>query len=355
MKNKISRNSPCPCGSGKKYKKCCLLIIDANHEIEKHLGNILKNCPDGRYKYGVNVDKLGKPLSEKDIRILHDGFFIDEVCFDEKRELINKIKSYDLKTTDVPTIKKDFEALYNGNLKTAINLAPSKIFRVRKNEIEDSIVKYFYNTSELKYKPSDKVKDFGRFNNIGESIFYGSHSYEIAMSECKIKEGDFFTISEYELIDKTEPLPFWLLGINAETYKKYFPKNIPLPQYNAFIGELNEIKENGIQRFIYDELTKKVTDDKTYNYKTTVALGNMFFKSEDKGVIYPSIAADKKDINIAFPPKLFDSKFKITNCWLCRNQIYNKLLVLNESKNFDNKTGEIFWEGNHAILTNLYD
>jgi DNA-directed RNA polymerase subunit RPC12/RpoP len=24
MKEKISRNEPCPCGSGKKYKKCCL-------------------------------------------------------------------------------------------------------------------------------------------------------------------------------------------------------------------------------------------------------------------------------------------------------------------------------------------
>ncbi|MFQ6091569.1 MAG: SEC-C metal-binding domain-containing protein [bacterium] len=23
MKNKISRNAPCPCGSGKKYKRCC--------------------------------------------------------------------------------------------------------------------------------------------------------------------------------------------------------------------------------------------------------------------------------------------------------------------------------------------
>ncbi|WP_202943861.1 SEC-C metal-binding domain-containing protein [Natranaerobius thermophilus] len=22
--NKIGRNEPCPCGSGKKYKKCCL-------------------------------------------------------------------------------------------------------------------------------------------------------------------------------------------------------------------------------------------------------------------------------------------------------------------------------------------
>lgn len=24
MKNKIGRNDPCPCGSGKKYKKCCV-------------------------------------------------------------------------------------------------------------------------------------------------------------------------------------------------------------------------------------------------------------------------------------------------------------------------------------------
>lgn len=25
MDNKIGRNDPCPCGSGKKYKACCLL------------------------------------------------------------------------------------------------------------------------------------------------------------------------------------------------------------------------------------------------------------------------------------------------------------------------------------------
>ncbi|PJD00044.1 hypothetical protein GQ37_005775 [Janthinobacterium sp. BJB1] len=23
---KIGRNNPCPCGSGKKYKRCCLLV-----------------------------------------------------------------------------------------------------------------------------------------------------------------------------------------------------------------------------------------------------------------------------------------------------------------------------------------
>jgi preprotein translocase subunit SecA len=25
VKKKIGRNDPCPCGSGKKYKKCCML------------------------------------------------------------------------------------------------------------------------------------------------------------------------------------------------------------------------------------------------------------------------------------------------------------------------------------------
>ncbi|MCD4714205.1 MAG: SEC-C domain-containing protein, partial [Clostridiales bacterium] len=24
IENKIGRNDPCPCGSGKKYKKCCI-------------------------------------------------------------------------------------------------------------------------------------------------------------------------------------------------------------------------------------------------------------------------------------------------------------------------------------------
>ncbi len=39
--NQLGRNEPCPCGSGKKYKKCCLIkaeaIRDANYEYEAHL------------------------------------------------------------------------------------------------------------------------------------------------------------------------------------------------------------------------------------------------------------------------------------------------------------------------------
>lgn len=30
-KSKISRNAPCPCGSGKKYKKCCIRRIGSTN------------------------------------------------------------------------------------------------------------------------------------------------------------------------------------------------------------------------------------------------------------------------------------------------------------------------------------
>lgn len=33
--NKIGRNTPCPCGSNKKYKKCCLLKIRKREEMQR--------------------------------------------------------------------------------------------------------------------------------------------------------------------------------------------------------------------------------------------------------------------------------------------------------------------------------
>jgi hypothetical protein len=32
MSHQIGRNDPCPCGSGKKYKKCCLRNIEHDHK-----------------------------------------------------------------------------------------------------------------------------------------------------------------------------------------------------------------------------------------------------------------------------------------------------------------------------------
>lgn len=64
------------CGSGKKYKKCCINIVDIDNQIKSLLNEKMKNLPDGRYEYGVNTDKLGGKISIEDIGILHDGFLL---------------------------------------------------------------------------------------------------------------------------------------------------------------------------------------------------------------------------------------------------------------------------------------
>ena len=39
-KNKIGRNDPCICGSGKKYKKCCM------NKVQKGVENVVKNVEE---------------------------------------------------------------------------------------------------------------------------------------------------------------------------------------------------------------------------------------------------------------------------------------------------------------------
>lgn len=43
MGNKIGRNDPCPCGSGKKYKQCCLNKQTNRNEYEE-IKDIVRNC-----------------------------------------------------------------------------------------------------------------------------------------------------------------------------------------------------------------------------------------------------------------------------------------------------------------------
>jgi len=339
---KIGRNSLCPCGSGKKYKKCCLRIIDTDNQIKILLNETMKDLPDVRYEYGVNRDKLGEKISAEDIGILHDGFFVDKVCFDKKKELIEKISSYDLKNTDITIIKKDFNELIEGEIKTPIPLAPTKFFRVRKNDIQHGLITGFSNTNELKYPPANFVKTIGRLNDVGESIFYAAPLYKTAVEECHINNNDFFTLSEYELKNKNEPIYFWALGIDRVIFKFNFPRSENTYEYQCFMGELKSIEDKGIQKFLFDEFTKEVAKDEEYNYKTTVALASRYLEKKNTGIIYTSIACNSKVVNLALPPKVFDDNLIATKCWLCQKKD-NKISFLQESKKIDSTTGKIHW------------
>ncbi len=77
---KIGRNSPCPCGSGRKYKKCCALkrtpVEQSDDSSIKHKG--LK--PAIRMKGGIGYD----PVAHGYVAIVHS--WDNEECRGEPEE-----------------------------------------------------------------------------------------------------------------------------------------------------------------------------------------------------------------------------------------------------------------------------
>lgn len=65
MPMKLNRNSPCPCGSGRKYKKCCFSKCDCNGDEDE---GISKNKPQEMYckscyRFSVG-DRVGAAMGE---------------------------------------------------------------------------------------------------------------------------------------------------------------------------------------------------------------------------------------------------------------------------------------------------
>ncbi len=91
---KIGRNEPCPCGSGKKYKNCCLLLegseggIGTPFDRYNSLMASLKLKLDRSYE--VQIKKIRKPMQEKFLRFSsnqvlpreEESFFSDWLWFD---------------------------------------------------------------------------------------------------------------------------------------------------------------------------------------------------------------------------------------------------------------------------------
>lgn len=79
---KVGRNSPCPCGSGKKYKKCCGKRVDYNYnEIHVKLKEFISNS---NYKYIYTTST--------EIICSHNEDYYEDEGKEEFLELIEKIK-----------------------------------------------------------------------------------------------------------------------------------------------------------------------------------------------------------------------------------------------------------------------
>ena len=64
MSDKIGRNDPCPCGSGKKYKSCCQLKAASAHKVRHKITAKWLNPPQGPNlmdrTFGAAISSAGK-------------------------------------------------------------------------------------------------------------------------------------------------------------------------------------------------------------------------------------------------------------------------------------------------------
>lgn len=60
MKSKIGRNNPCPCGSGKKFKRCCFLY-PSQETAGSNKTEVLREVVDGSQVFTVNWDQRIPP------------------------------------------------------------------------------------------------------------------------------------------------------------------------------------------------------------------------------------------------------------------------------------------------------
>ncbi|UTR13771.1 SEC-C domain-containing protein [Salipaludibacillus sp. LMS25] len=61
----IKRNAPCPCGSGKKYKKCCLLKVQTAPAFSHHDRKAFNDLLPRIFDYSKQFDEALQPVYEK--------------------------------------------------------------------------------------------------------------------------------------------------------------------------------------------------------------------------------------------------------------------------------------------------
>ena len=86
---KLSRNEPCPCGSGKKYKKCCL-ARDQTHrrEVSSQASPSPGSHPSQERGYPDIIETDLDALSNRAVDLIKEGSFgpAEEAC----RELLDQ-------------------------------------------------------------------------------------------------------------------------------------------------------------------------------------------------------------------------------------------------------------------------
>ncbi|AAF39274.1 conserved hypothetical protein [Chlamydia muridarum str. Nigg] len=75
MLKKPNRNDPCPCGSGKKYKQCCL----------KSQTQTVRHTPDGKFRFSITASPTTSSSTESFAKLFQRS--VDSYSSEQKEEM----------------------------------------------------------------------------------------------------------------------------------------------------------------------------------------------------------------------------------------------------------------------------
>ena len=261
--SKIGRNDPCPCGSGKKYKKCCLNSVENSLPYQNYINRSLENYPkknsgekldfyslyDEEY---IKIDKLlYKALKRKNIPLFIERNIakekdIDFTYLDEAYPLIKGIvKNKKIKSIDEYDESVSIHFSLYSFFKYYTDLIIEKIDKGRKDYIEklEEVINYFYTTFEL-----DEQWEFVFLEKIN-SYYLITKKYKEAIKFFESKLSNKY--AKYDVYD-------YLFNLYSIAY-----------EYDKYIKKMDDLIDNEPDKELKEELINMkidYVDDEEYEY-----------------------------------------------------------------------------------------
>lgn len=329
MTTKIGRNDPCPCGSGKKYKKCCMILADIIDPTDNlftrynKLFTIIKTKLDEAYSNQIKKARheasqmFLRYTSERILKPEYESLFSDWLWFDKTDSDENTFGFHYFQLNAQymdPSLRLCL---------TALTLSYLSVYEVEGMEDELLIVEDIFTGQKIKVlvaEPFDSSSHpliLGRLIHMPEaSIFSGM--VLIMTNEHNRKE---FLINHFNYIKEVTDFS------GTEFFK--FNGNIIFGifehAYNKVLVNLNDIRYTPITSEDKKQLISKLSNDE--NFKELYALEDYtWFKplNSDKGyvriavsdenvVISADVLENVKYLQEIVSPLVPDSNFTIIN------------------------------------------
>jgi hypothetical protein len=241
-------------------------------------------------------------------------------------EIQNEINSHDeieneLINVNIEELFELYSKLITGHSRTIYNIEVTGVFRARIHDNNNE----FETLGEIWYPDwaniEKKYHDFGRCNNIGESMFYCSTSIDTCITELRPKLGKYVTIVEYNSrlgLDKVASV-MSVIGVKTMQQMGNDYSKILSDYYNRiteFNGNLE--KQLLIDNYLSEKFKIIVDKKEAWRYKPTISISKILLHGNHHGIVYPSVASNFKGVNHVYKPEFVDSNFKVRASSVCK-------------------------------------